>query len=565
MEFLAVFFKRSKLFYLALAVLSIINGLLNTGLLMFINHTVAGERLPYYPRYDWLLFVLLLGFSLLATKLFQTYMLKLTFDIRHDFQVSILRKLKYATYQDFEKLGNERVFTAMGDITTLSNLPEVFMNVVRAIIVVVCSFTYLFFISPVGGGAILLLMAALLVFYMVRNQRIEKQLNAIRTLQNDYWRYLNDLLLGFKETKMSIARNERIHSDFLEKNMTESKALRMESSTRYLNNELTGSYSWYLTLGVILFALPRLFDLSYVDTSAFIITILYLMGPVAILITLVPTYTNVKIALERLDDFNAKVNAQVKDERQARQPANGFGPFEHLRLDGVKFEYFDEKEQKSFVWGPVDLEVRKGETVFVVGGNGSGKSTLVYLLTGLYRPVAGAIYLNGIRVDEDNYPHYRDRIGAIFTSNYLFNENYDGFDLSPRNPALQELIETMQLEGIVRFREDKNMLDRNLSKGQQKRLAMIFALLEDKPLLVLDEWAAEQDPAFRNYFYKTLLPSLKQAGKTIVAITHDDEYYGYADTVIKFNYGRVVTDALEPHALPGREAAVPGGSLYVNG
>ncbi|MBN9381655.1 MAG: cyclic peptide export ABC transporter [Chitinophagaceae bacterium] len=520
--------------------MSIINGLLNTGLLIFLNNTINHKPLPVFPEYDWLIFVLLFTVSLLSGRLFQTYLVRLTTDIRSDLQIAILRKLKHATYQDFKKLGNEKVFTAMGDINMLVNLPEVFLNVIKAIIIIVCCFIYLFSISLIGAVFIFFLMLGLLIFYLVRNKAIEKRLNAVRDLQNYFWRYLSDLLLGFKETKMSLVRNENIQTRYLEKNVIQAREMSKEANIRYLNNELTGSFSWYLTLGIIMFLLPRLFDLSHLNTTAYLITILYMMGPVAVLISLISTYTNVKISLERLTEFNQRIGSHLSQEETLRA-TDSFGELQDIRLEHVTYEYFDEKEQKTFFFGPLDLEIRKGELMFIVGGNGSGKTTFIYLLTGLYRPTSGNIYINDQLVTDENMPIFRNRFSVIHSDNYLFGENYDGFDLQEDNLVLKELIEKMKMSEILKL-NDRNLFGTSLSKGQQKRLAMIYSLLEDRQIIVLDEWAAEQDPSFRNYFYKVLLPELKEKGKTVIVITHDDEYYKLCDRLIKFSYGKIVME-----------------------
>lgn len=541
MEFLKILLNRSKLFYLFLLGLSIVNGLLNTGLLVFINKAVTHTPLPYFPEYDWLLFIILIIISLAVSKVFHTYMVKLTTDIRSDLQLAILDKLKHTNYQEFEKIGNEKIFTAMADINMLSNLPEVFINMMNSFIMVACCFIYLFLVSVIGGAFILFVMSVLFIFYMVRNRNVEKKLNAIRNMQNDFWKYLGDLLAGFRETKMRIVRNESIHTAYLGKNINESKQLSIKASIKYLDNELTGNYSWYLTLGAIMFLLPKLFNLDQSNTTAFLIAILYLIGPVAVLVALVPTYTNVKISLQRMDEFNSRLRTEVKQEDTQRREDN-FRDFQSIIFENVKFEYYDVKQQRNFVLGPINLELRQHETVFIVGGNGSGKTTFIYLLGGLYRPLEGNIYMNGIKVTDENRAAYRNSISAIYTNNYLFRENYDKFCLNEQNFRLRELVERMKLNDVVKIGNNQHILDRNLSKGQQKRLALIYALLEDNPLIVLDEWAAEQDPNFRNYFYNVLLPVLRKEGKTIVAVTHDDEFYHCCDRVVKFNYGNIATD-----------------------
>lgn len=78
-----------------------------------------------------------------------------------------------------------------------------------------------------------------------------------------------------------------------------------------------------------------------------------------------------------------------------------------------------------------------------------------------------------------------------------------------------------------------------MSTGQKKRLAYIASVLEDKQIYVFDEWAADQDPEFRKYFYEVLLQDLKQKGKTIIAVSHDDRYFSAADKVIKLEYGSI--------------------------
>jgi putative ATP-binding cassette transporter len=88
-----------------------------------------------------------------------------------------------------------------------------------------------------------------------------------------------------------------------------------------------------------------------------------------------------------------------------------------------------------------------------------------------------------------------------------------------------------------------------LSQGQRKRLALLTAFLEDRPFYIFDEWAADQDPFFREVFYLQLLPELKAKGKTVLVISHDDRYYSLGDRIIKLDYGKIEFDnpARETH------------------
>jgi putative ATP-binding cassette transporter len=272
------------------------------------------------------------------------------------------------------------------------------------------------------------------------------------------------------------------------------------------------------------------------------VTILFLIGPVAALIGVIPFYTRTKIAMERISRLDDEINSQLHIDILPADNKEKENDFESIQFDEVSYAYYDKEKTKLFELAPVTLRINKGEVIFVTGANGSGKSTFANLLTGLYKPESGTIYLNGNEVTDLNYTDYRDKMSVIFTNNYLFRENYDELDLSRENKTLSSFLSIFKLSSVVRFEDGNKKIDKNLSKGEQKRLAMIYLLLENKDVIILDEWAAEQDPSFRAYFYKKLIPEFKRKGKTIIAITHDDAYYHCADRIIKFDYGHVAVD-----------------------
>lgn len=186
---------------------------------------------------------------------------------------------------------------------------------------------------------------------------------------------------------------------------------------------------------------------------------------------------------------------------------------------------------------PIDLEARAGEILFIVGGNGSGKSTLLKALTGLYHPQSGSITMDDTLLNQENATWYRSHFSAVFSEYHLFDRLYGLADVPAER--VHELLRLMQLSDKTAF-ENGRFTTLDLSHGQKKRLGLLVALLENRPILVLDEWAADQDPPFRRYFYEELLPQLKQQGKTIIAVTHDDKYFDRADRVVKMEYGGFV-------------------------
>ena len=105
----------------------------------------------------------------------------------------------------------------------------------------------------------------------------------------------------------------------------------------------------------------------------------------------------------------------------------------------------------------------------------------------------------------------------------------------------QKYLKQLQLDHKVKIEQGK-LSTTTLSQGQRKRLALLTAYLEDRPIYLFDEWAADQDPNFKEIFYTQFLCELKNRGKTVLIISHDDHYFHLADRIVKLNYGKVEYD-----------------------
>ena len=127
---------------------------------------------------------------------------------------------------------------------------------------------------------------------------------------------------------------------------------------------------------------------------------------------------------------------------------------------------------------------------------------------------------------------------VVFDDAVIF-ESLWGLGAADLDQRAQEYLRQLELDHVVTVTNGVFSTTR-LSRGQRKRLALVTAYLEDRPIYLFDEWAADQDPLFRKIFYQRLLPELKGRGKTVVAVTHDDRYFAVADQVIKLEEGKVV-------------------------
>jgi len=209
--------------------------------------------------------------------------------------------------------------------------------------------------------------------------------------------------------------------------------------------------------------------------------------------------------------------------------------FKSLQIDHVSFTYYDRDGAILYRFGPVTLTLFQHETLFIIGDNGCGKSTLIKLLTGLYQPSAGRFLLNGRPVAMHDY---QPLFAVVFHDIHLFDRIYGIPDLAAKSEQIQQWLHRLGLAHKVQWCDDRfNNLD--LAPGERKRLALIAALLEDKPILIFDEWVADQDPTYRRFFYETLLPELKTAGKTVIIVSHDDAYFAGADRIITLKEGQI--------------------------
>ncbi len=292
-----------------------------------------------------------------------------------------------------------------------------------------------------------------------------------------------------------------------------------------------GELLFTLAIGSVVFIFP--FILKNLDTSSltsYVFILLYMTGPVHGILNAIPNAIQVRISLRRINNMIDEISVSVEDKNNVIENVE-----EELLLElkDVEYEYAN-TEGHSFKVGPINLEFRTGEISFITGGNGSGKSTLAKLLTGLYMPTQGEITLN----DKISQKLLNESYSTVFSDFYLFEKLY-GLKYKENESEIQKHLEELQLSDKVQIEEGK-FSTINLSTGQRKRLALLVTYLEDRPIYLFDEWAADQDPEFRLFFYDTLLPKLKADKKCVIAITHDDRYFNLADKVIKMEFGKIL-------------------------
>jgi putative ATP-binding cassette transporter len=374
-----------------------------------------------------------------------------------------------------------------------------------------------------------------LMLHFRRAIELRELLSDAQRRENELLGALAHLLDGFKETRMSRARSNDLFQH-IGQISTSVESVKRRAGTAFSAHYVLTQAMLYALLAAIVFLLPRISP-DYSDlVPKLTAAILFIIGPLGAVVGAIPLYSAANVAASNIfaleDTLENSTSVEVNGRPEAEPPVR----LVQIEFHQTVFQYADRGKASAFRLGPIDLKVESGETLFIVGGNGSGKSTLLKTLTGLYRPQSGTIVMDQTLVTPETVLWYRSHFTPIFGDYHLFDRLYG---LGAVQPArVNDLLALMQLEDKTTF-EGGRFTNLDLSSGQRKRLALIVALLEDRPILVLDEWAADQDQQFRRFFYETILPDLKQQGKTIIAATHDDRYFGGADRVVKMEYGEL--------------------------
>ncbi|KPA15651.1 cyclic peptide transporter, partial [Candidatus Magnetomorum sp. HK-1] len=292
---------------------------------------------------------------------------------------------------------------------------------------------------------------------------------------------------------------------------------------------------WYIAIFIIIFLFPYAGLLSKKTLIQAFQVILYI--PITFILEQLPYVFLAGISVKRISLLENRLSSliQTSDKTQSADRMEK-QTFSTINFQNIEFLYKDNTQNLQFKLGPLKMSINHNEIIFIVGGNGSGKSTLLKLITGLYFPHEGKILLDN---EETTMDQHRALFSAIFTDVHLFKRLY-GIDRS-KHTEVKNYLKLMQIDHLVTYENDQfNTLD--LSSGQKKRLAMIVALMEDKPIYIFDEWAAEQSPQFKSFFYYTLLPDLKLKGKTIISVNHDPQFEDAADRIYYLADGKIVNE-----------------------
>jgi putative pyoverdin transport system ATP-binding/permease protein len=520
----------------ALAIVAgILGGLSNAALIATINGALSGGTFlsDYLP---WV-FAGLCVLAPLSRFISQALLVRLSQNAVFEMRMRLSRRILSAPLRKLEELGAHRLLaTLTEDIGMISNaLTSIPLLCMHTTIFVGCVM-YLGWLSrSVLIWVVIFLLVGIGLFQLIVRSGMSF-LKKAREEQDSMFKHLRALTDGAKELKLHYLRREAFLTRVLEGTAGLFRRHSIIGSTIYTAAASVTHFLQFALIGLVLFVVPKFMAVSTPVITGYTLILLYMLIPLDVILSMSPVLGRAAVALNKVNSLGLSLT-KVTTEDEMDIPLEIERRWHSLELENVTHTYHVEQDDDRFTLGPISLHFEPGEIVFVVGGNGSGKTTLVKLIVCLYVPESGTIRLNGETVTDHNREYCRQHFSVVFSDYFLF-DSLLGLGAPNLDDRAREYLDQLLLTRKVQVK-DSVLSTTNLSQGQRKRLTLMTAYLENRPIFVFDEWAADQDPQFKEVFYLQILPELKARNKTVIVISHDDHYYHVADRIIKLDFGQI--------------------------
>jgi cyclic peptide transporter len=438
--------------------------------------------------------------------------------IVHKVRVRLMDQVRHSELLPLDEIGRAEIVAAITKETgTLTQATNMLAFAGQGVVLVFFVAIYIAYLSLFAFALSVAILCIAGVIFHIKGRQVARGTREAAGWDNRLYDRLIDLLDGFKEVRLSRSRSDHLFDDIVEVSRTAAN-IKIRTQSESYKQLVFSQSTMYLLLAAVVFVVP-IFSGTKGSILQVTTALMFVVGVCMGIVQTIPILQAANAAADNIERLELRLRAiAAAPPTSAAVTAKRF---DKIEMRNVLFSYVDASSEAVFQVGPVDFTLHSGDLVFITGGNGSGKSTFLKLLAGLYQPDSGEILLDGMRVDDSNRDVYRSLIAAIFVDYHLFRRLYGIAD--PDAAEIDRLLTQFRLADKTRLANGEfSTLD--LSGGQRKRLALVVGLLEKRPILLLDEWTADQDPDFRRRFYDELLPALQQAGETVVVITHDDRY-----------------------------------------
>lgn len=520
-----------------LLVLAAVSGTANSLLLIILNEAATALKNNQVEIHFFLQYVLVFILFIFSQRTAQKEAVMAVEQAIQKVRIRLANKIRNCDLYTIEQLGSLSHYTPlMQSANTISQAAMYMIIGFESLLVLIFASFYLFWLSPPSFTITIILVIFTLLILIRRYHVSFKELSSANQKEGQFFEHFSSMLKGFKQIKINSNESDNLFQNL--KNLAnQTSELKSRANARLMGDTLLSNMTFYLLLLIIVFLLPYFFPTHEEQLFQIIATVLFMMEPVSTLSSAIPNMSKTNVSIGGLYQLEKKLDKICQEKNKNNSPIDELKKFQKIKLSNICFTYKNEIGKELFQVDPFNIEINKGDLLFITGPNGSGKSSLLKLLTALYKSdKENCIKVDDQIIQEDNLDTYRKLFAIVFNDFYLFDRLYDF-----RNTDTEKVNYWLEKMDLARQTQFKNgaFTRTNLSTGQRKRLAFVVAIIQDRPILILDEFTADQDPDFRKYFYNTLLPILRSQGKTIIAVTHDKNYFHLADKIFYMDAGRL--------------------------
>lgn len=533
-----------RLPFLKVILLNLVNAAVSVGIIAYINHTFISQ--PVFNTLSWVslgYFAVLVLLLLITTFISQYALTRLGHQFVYELRTKLVKQIIDTKVPQIDHLGSARLLASLSsDIQSITvafvRMPELVQGVILSIGVAL----YLGWLSLPLLFIVMFWIAMTIWISTILVKHVYHYLTALREINDDLYQDYQSIIEGRKELALNHHRAEKLYKDDFLSHAKSYQARIIKADTFHLSAVNWSNIMMFAAIGLV-FAVSNQLDISMGVATTFSLTILFMQSPLLHAVGAYPTLQTAQVALDKihslaLSDYKPEfiTNAAIQD-------------WQSISLTDIGYRYGDNnndskdlaaenRDSSTDILSNVNLILNRGDVVFLIGANGSGKSTLAKIITGIFTPTTGSVKVDQQAISEVNNVDYRQLFSAIFSDQHLFKQLVGSQGNDPDMTLVMAWLRKLNLQDKVSVTDERLSTDK-LSQGQRKRLAMLLSVAEQKDILLLDEWAADQDPAFRRVFYQTLIPELKAMGKTLFIISHDDGYFEHADRLLLMKEGKL--------------------------
>ena len=565
-----------RLPFLKVILLNLVNAAVSVGIIAYINQTFISQ--PVFNILSWSSlgqFALLVLLLLVTTFVSQYALTRLGHKFVYELRTKLVKQIIDTTVPQIDHLGSARLLASLSsDIQSITvafvRMPELVQGVILSIGVGL----YLGWLSLPLLLIVMFWIAMTIWISTLLVKHVYTHLTKLREINDVLYQDYQSIIEGRKELALNQHRAEKLYTDdFLAHAKSYEKTV-TKSDTFHLSAVNWSNIMMFAAIGVI-FAVSNYLGISMGIATTFSLTILFMQSPLLHAVGAYPTLQTAQVALDKIQSL------ELAEYQPLFRTDNTSQHWQTISLTDVNYRYnvsnnsvsndsdnnnasnnsdidtqtliAKDSGRSGNILKDVNLTLQRGDVVFLIGANGSGKSTLAKIITGIFTPTTGAVTIDKQPVDSQNNADYRQLYSAIFSDQHIFKQLIGKQGQQPDEALVNAWLHKLNLQDKISVTDNQLSTDK-LSQGQRKRLAMLIAVAEQKDILLLDEWAADQDPAFRRVFYQTLIPELKALGKTLFIISHDDGYFEHADRLLLMKEGRLIELNAEERQRASKDA-----------